>query len=65
MQRRTIIKHPRTHGCVLLREGGNHTIYHNPITGTTAPIPRHREISERLVKRICAELRIPEVGKEK
>lgn len=35
------------------REGGNHTIY--TLNGTTIPIPRHREIGERLANNIFGE----------
>ncbi len=36
-------------GCVLFRHGGRHDIYHNPQTGRSEPVPRHREINENLV----------------
>ncbi|MFN7338184.1 MAG: type II toxin-antitoxin system HicA family toxin, partial [bacterium] len=38
------------------RRGGKHDIYHNPDTGKTEPIPRHREINERLAKKIIKSL---------
>jgi predicted RNA binding protein YcfA (HicA-like mRNA interferase family) len=40
----------------LIRRGGKHDIYHNPDTGKTEPIPRHREINERLAKKIIKSL---------
>jgi mRNA interferase HicA len=43
-------------GCKLLRHGSKHDIYHNPISGKSQPVPRHREISERLAQRIIKEL---------
>jgi len=43
-------------GCKLLRHGGKHDIYHNPVSGKSQPVPRHREISERLAQRIIKEL---------
>jgi len=33
-----------------------HDIYHNPKTGMTQPIPRHREINEFLAKKIIRDL---------
>ncbi|TRU93532.1 MAG: addiction module toxin, HicA family, partial [Microcystis wesenbergii Mw_QC_S_20081001_S30D] len=39
-----------------IRRGGKHDIYHNPDTGKTEPIPRHREINERLAKKIIKSL---------
>jgi mRNA interferase HicA len=44
-------------GCVLLRRGGRHDIYHNPHTGHSEPVPRHREINEVLAKRILSRLK--------
>lgn len=45
--------------CEELREGANHTIYINPETGATAPIPRgSKEIGAALVAKICKELGI-------
>lgn len=35
------------------REGGNHTIFN--INGTRLPVPRHREIDERLAQQIIAD----------
>ena len=52
-------KHLRKHGCVILREGGNHTIYSNRKNKKNVPVPRHREIKNALVKSICKQLEIP------
>jgi len=46
-------------GCVLLRHGSRHDIYHNPMTGASEPVPRHREINEILAKRILSRLSQP------
>ena len=35
-------------GCKLLPDGTKHNIYHNPISGKSQPVPRHRKISEHL-----------------
>jgi mRNA interferase HicA len=43
-------------GCVLLRHGSRHDIYHNPKTGRSQPVPRHREINEILAKKILKDL---------
>jgi predicted RNA binding protein YcfA (HicA-like mRNA interferase family) len=42
--------------CVLLRHGGRHDIYHNPRTGVSQPVPRHREVNELLAKKIIRDL---------
>ena len=36
----------RRQGCVMLREGGAHTIWFNPLRRKIASVPRHREVKE-------------------
>ncbi len=43
-------------GCQLLRHGAKHDIYHNPTTGKSQPVPRHKEINELLAKKIIKDL---------
>jgi len=57
MKRVDLVKHLSKTGCVLLRHGGRHDIYHNPNTGNSEPVPRHREINEILARRIISRLR--------
>ena len=59
MKRRDLIRHLEQHGCELLREGANHTVYVNRIEKKVSTIPRHREIDEDLAKKICKDLGIP------
>ena len=56
MKRRDLIRELEKSGCILLRRGGKHDIYHNPETGCTEPVPRHREINENLARRIIKRL---------
>jgi len=56
MKRRDLIRYLEKHGCVLFREGGNHTIYVNPSQNLTSSIPRHREINDFLAQKICKDL---------
>jgi predicted RNA binding protein YcfA (HicA-like mRNA interferase family) len=56
MKRRDLIKILHDKGCILLRNGSKHDIFHNPQKGTTQPIPRHKEISEMLAKKIIKDL---------
>ena len=58
MKRRDLVRHLEVNGCVLLREGGRHTIYGHPERGTSSAIPRHTEIKGRLVVKICRDLEI-------
>ncbi len=57
MKRIDLVKHLSQMGCFLLRNGGRHDIYHNPITGNSEPVPRHREINEVLARRIIKRLK--------
>ena len=59
MKRRDLIRHLEAHGCEMLREGGNHTVYVNRTRRKTTAVPRHREINEFLAKKICQDLEIP------
>jgi predicted RNA binding protein YcfA (HicA-like mRNA interferase family) len=45
-------------GCYLKRHGGKHDIYANPTNGRQAPVPRHHEIKESLVRLIKKQLEI-------
>ncbi len=56
MKRHDLVRRLEKMGCVLLRHGGRHDIYHNPDTGNSEPVPRHGEINEILAKRILARL---------
>jgi mRNA interferase HicA len=60
MKRKNLIRHLETHGCEFLREGGNHTIYVNRVAQKSSAVPRHREINNFLVRKICRDLQIPE-----
>jgi mRNA interferase HicA len=56
VKRRDLISKLEGAGCTLLRHGGRHDIYHNPQTGKSQPVPRHREINEILAKKIIKDL---------
>ena len=56
MKRLDLVSRLEKMGCVLLRHGGRHDIYHNPDTGHSEPVPRHREVNEVLAKRIIRSL---------
>jgi mRNA interferase HicA len=60
MKRRDLLRHLRRHGCLLLREGSDHTVYINPARGKASTIPRHREINDFLARKICRDLEVPE-----
>lgn len=56
MKRKDLIKNITANGCVCVRHGGAHDLYMNSLTGKRQPIPRHREVNERLAKHIIREL---------
>ena len=58
MKRQALVRHLETHRCYLLREGGMHSIYVNPQNNQTSAVPRHREINDFLVRKICRDLGI-------
>jgi len=59
MKRRILLKHIKRHGCELLREGANHSIYWNPANRKTTSVPRHTEIVDKLAIKICKDLDVP------
>ncbi|MDO8586593.1 MAG: type II toxin-antitoxin system HicA family toxin [Armatimonadota bacterium] len=59
MKRRELVAHLRAHGCVMLREGAKHTVFHNPSSRLSSTMPRHTEIEEFLARKICRDLGIP------
>lgn len=52
-------KHLRKHSCTKKREDGNHTIWENKKNRKISVVPRHREIKDLLVQKICKQLEIP------
>jgi predicted RNA binding protein YcfA (HicA-like mRNA interferase family) len=59
VKRVDLVRHLERHGCELLREGANHTIYINRTARKVTTVPRHREINEFLARKICRDLEIP------
>jgi len=59
LKRRDFIDYLIRHGCVLSREGSDHSWWFNPAANRGAAVPRHRDIIRHLAKTICKELGIP------
>nr|CBX28481.1 hypothetical protein N47_G38050 [uncultured Desulfobacterium sp.] len=59
MKRKDVIRYLEDNGCEFLREGANHTVYVNRHEKKVSTVPRHREIDECLVIKICKDLGIP------
>jgi predicted RNA binding protein YcfA (HicA-like mRNA interferase family) len=58
MKRLKLIQYLESHGCHLLREGGNHSLYYNPGNNSISTIPRHVEIKKFIARKICKDLGI-------
>ena len=59
MKRRDLLRHLSLHGCELLREGGNHSWWHQAELNWRSAIPRYNEVNDLLVLTICKDLGIP------
>jgi len=55
MKKEEFIRYLGSHGCVLLREGGRHSWWHNPRLSKRSAVPGHSEIKDILVKKICKD----------
>jgi len=61
MKRYALLKHFRRYGCYLKREGSEHSLWANPVTGAIEAVPRHIEIPDQLARKICKRLDIPDL----
>ena len=61
MKRNLLLKGLKENNCVLHREGSDHSIFINLSNGKKAPVPRHADIIEVIVFRICKQLGIPKI----
>ena len=57
MKRNVFIRYLRRHGVALIREGSKHSIYGRADRYTA--IPRHQELEDNLVRKICKDLGVP------
>jgi len=61
VKREALLRHLRRQGCYLKREGKEHSLWTNPATGEVEAVPRHTEISNKLARKICRGLSVPDV----
>ena len=59
MKRRAVLNHFKENECLLDREGAKHSIIVNTKTGAWTSMPRHSDIREITVMKMCKELGIP------
>jgi mRNA interferase HicA len=60
VKRRELLRHLAAQGCVLVREGSNHSWWGNPANGRRSAVPRHTEINRFLARKICRDLGVTE-----
>jgi mRNA interferase HicA len=58
MKRSELIRYLSKNNCELLREGSRHSIWRNIRLGNMTAVPRHNEIKDFLVRKICNDLDI-------
>ena len=58
---RDLERHLRANGCEPLREGGKHSVWHNPEAKRRTTVPRHTEIPRMTARAICRQLDVPDV----
>ena len=56
MKRLDLVRVLQKNNCVLIREGGKHSVFYNPKTGKTSTVPRHTEINNFLCRKIFKDL---------
>ncbi len=59
MKTKNFIKFLSLHNCTLIREGSNHSIFQNQVNHKISSVPRHKEVKNNLVRKICRDLEIP------
>ncbi len=57
VKRRDLVRYLETNGFLLLREGGNHSIYTN--NAKTLPVKRHGQIDRITANEICKQAGLP------
>lgn len=65
MKRKILISHIVKNGCIFIREGAKHSVFFNPLVKRSSTVPRHNEIDNFLVRKICRDLGIGELEKQK
>jgi len=62
MKRRAFERWLAEHDCVLDREGARHSWFKNSALQRRSAVPRHNEIKDELVRKICRDLGIDAPG---
>ena len=52
------IRYLNQNKCLLIREGSSHSIFQNQTNRKISSVPRHKEIKNNLIRKICKDLEI-------
>jgi mRNA interferase HicA len=55
VKRNKLINHLKSSGCTLIREGGKHSWWGNPILNKRSAVPRHSEIKDILANKMILD----------
>lgn len=58
MKRQEFLAYLKRNDCELLREGSRHSWWRNSKLNKRSSVPRHREITDTLARKICKDLGI-------
>jgi mRNA interferase HicA len=58
LRKSDFIKHLKSNGCLMKREGAKHEIWVNVANNKWSSVPRHKEIKRFLCVKICKDLGI-------
>jgi mRNA interferase HicA len=58
MKTKNFLRHLHDKNCLLIREGSNHSIFQNQENKKISSVPRHKEVKNNLVRKICKDLEI-------
>lgn len=65
MKRNFLISYIVKNGCIFIREGAKHSVFFNPLVKRSSTVPRHNEIDDFLARKICRDLGVNELKKQK
>ena len=62
MKRVELVRHLIKEGCTLIREGSRHSIFINLATRRSSSVPRHKEINNFTIHKICRDLGVTDIS---
>lgn len=65
MKRYILFRHLRKNGCFMKKENDHHFLWCNSANGHIEAIPKLPEINDRIAKKVCIYMAIPNIKKIK